>query len=80
VQRVRLIFCLWTVVLCSAAFFCVPVRADKLKLTPEALAVADQIYSGDFEGGRLAALRLQDEQPEHPIGYLLEAEALWWKI
>jgi tetratricopeptide (TPR) repeat protein len=80
VQRVRLIFCLWTVVLCSAAFFCAPVRADKLKLTPETLAVADQIYSGDFEGGRQAALRLQESQPEHPVGYLLEAEALWWKI
>jgi tetratricopeptide (TPR) repeat protein len=80
VQRVRLIFYLWTIVLCSAAFFCAPVRADKLTLPPEALAAADQIYSGDFEGGRLAALRLQDEQPEHPIGYLLEAEALWWKI
>jgi tetratricopeptide (TPR) repeat protein len=80
VQRVRLIFYLWMVVLCSATFLCAPVRADKLKLTPEALAVSDQIYSGDFEGGRQAALRLQEQQPEHPIGYLLEAEALWWKI
>jgi tetratricopeptide (TPR) repeat protein len=62
------------------AFFCAPARADKLTLTPEALAVADQIYSGDLEGGRAAALRLQEQQPQHPIGYLLEAEALWWKI
>jgi tetratricopeptide (TPR) repeat protein len=80
VQRVRLIFCLWAISLFSGALFCAPVRADKLKLAPEALAAADQIYSGDFEGGRQAALRLEDEQPEHPIGYLLEAEALWWKI
>jgi tetratricopeptide (TPR) repeat protein len=80
VQRVRLIFCRWTMVLCSGAVFCAPVRADKLRLAPEALAVADQIYSGDFEGGRQAALRLEQEQPEHPIGYLLEAEALWWRI
>lgn len=79
-QRVRLIFYLGTIALCSAAFFCAPVRADKLTIPPEALTAADQIYSGDFEGGRQAALRLQDEQPEHPIGYLLEAEALWWKI
>jgi tetratricopeptide (TPR) repeat protein len=80
VQRVRVISYLWAILFCSVAFFCAPARADKLKLTPEALAAADQIYSGDFEGGRQAALRLQDEQPEHPIGYLLEAEALWWKI
>src|SRR3984893_10145839 len=68
------------VLLCSAVFVCAPARADKLTPTPEALAVADQIYSGDFEGGRAAALRLQEQQPQDPIGYLLEAEALWWKI
>jgi tetratricopeptide (TPR) repeat protein len=66
--------------LCSAAFVCPSARADRLALTPDALAVADQIYSGDFEGGRLAALLLQERQPQHPIGYLLEAEALWWEI
>ena len=57
-----------------------PARADKLSLTPEALAAAERIYSGDFEGGRIAALDLQELQPQHPIGYALEAEALWWKI
>src|SRR5258706_12817016 len=57
-----------------------PACVDKLSVSPEALAVADQIYSGDFEGGREAASRLQEQQPQHPIGYLLEAEALWWKI
>ena len=66
--------------LCGAAFFCAPVRADKLQVSPEVIAAADQIYSGDLEGGREAAQRLQEERPEHPIGYLLEAEALWWKI
>jgi tetratricopeptide (TPR) repeat protein len=68
------------IVLCSAAFVCAPAHADKLTVMPEALAAADQIYSGDFEGGRAAALRLQEQQPKHPVGYLLEAEALWWKI
>ncbi len=79
-QRFRIISWVWAISLCSAAFLCAPVRADKLRVTPEALAAADQIYSGDLEGGREAALRLQLERPEHPIGYLLEAEALWWKI
>ena len=73
-------FYIWTVVLFAAEFCSGPVRAEKLKLTPEAAATADQIYSGDFEGGRQAALRLQDAQHDHPIGYLLEAEALWWNI
>ena len=79
-QQVRIVFYVWAIFFCSAAFFCAPVRADKLLLTPEVLVAADQIYSGDLEGGRQAALRLQQEQPEQPIGYLLEAEALWWKI
>lgn len=80
VQRVRIISYVWTISLCSAGFFCAPARADKLRLPPEVIAAADQIYSGDLEGGREAALHLQQERPEHPIGYLLEAEALWWKI
>ncbi len=66
--------------LCCAGLFCTAARGDRLQVDPQVIAIADQIYSGDFEGGRAAALRLQEEQPEHPIGYLLEAEALWWKI
>jgi tetratricopeptide (TPR) repeat protein len=66
--------------LCCASFFCANARAQELRVPPEVTAAADRIYSGDFEGGRAAALSLQEEQPEHPIGYLLEGEALWWKI
>jgi tetratricopeptide (TPR) repeat protein len=80
VQRVRISSYILAIYLCGAGPLCAPARADKLQVPPEALAVADQIYSGDFEGGREAALRLEQERPEHPIGYLLEAEALWWKI
>lgn len=79
-QRVRVISYLCAVSLCSAALFSAQLRADKLDVPPEVIAAADQIYSGDFEAGREAALRVQQERPEHPIGYLLEAEALWWKI
>ena len=79
-QRLRIISYAWAVFLCCAAFLCAPAHADKLRITPEISAAADQIFSGDLEGGRQAALRLQQEQPEHPIGYLLEAEAIWWKI
>ena len=71
---------IWAISFCLAILFCAPVRADKLRMAPEALAAADQIYSGNLEEGRKAALRLQQEQPDHPIGYLLEAEALWWSI
>jgi hypothetical protein len=80
VQRVRGISHVWAIFVCGAAFFCAPLLADQLQVTPEVLAAADQIYSGDLEGGRQAALRLQQEQPQHPIGYLFEAEAIWWRM
>jgi len=63
-----------------SAFYGVASRAEKLPLAAPASSVMDKIYSGDTEGALDDALRIQQEQPEHPIGYVLEAEALWWKI
>ena len=62
------------------ALYGVVARAEKLPLSAPAASVIDKIYSGDTQGALEDALRIQQEQPEHPIGYLLEAEALWWKI
>jgi tetratricopeptide (TPR) repeat protein len=55
-------------------------RAEKLHLPPGAISAVDQIYAGDLLGGREAAAQLEREQPEHPLGYLIEAEAIWWTI
>jgi len=57
-----------------------PARASKLTLPPEAPAILDKIYSFDLDGAIEAAKRMQQEQPNHPLGYLLETEALWWRI
>lgn len=78
-QRVRIIFYI-TIASWCATSLCPPAHADKLLISADALAAGDQIYSGDLEGGRRAALDLQDKHPDDPIGYLLEAEALWWNI
>ena len=58
----------------------VPAGGRGLDLPPAARAVMDQIYSGDLSVALEGARRLQQERPEHPLGYLLEAEALWWRI
>lgn len=79
-ERGRVIWRVFAILLSSAVLSCAPVYADKLRASSEVIATANQIYSGDLEGGRKAALRVQEEQPKHPIGYLLEAEALWWRI
>jgi tetratricopeptide (TPR) repeat protein len=55
-------------------------RAAKLSAPPATLAVLEKIYSGDTESALAEARRMQQEQPEHPLGYLLEGEALWWRI
>jgi tetratricopeptide (TPR) repeat protein len=57
-----------------------PARAAKLVVPGETPAILDKIYSFDLPGAIEDARRMQAEQPEHPLGYLLEAEALWWRI
>jgi len=55
-------------------------RASQLSLPPEAPAILDKIYSFDLEGAQEAAKQLQKERPDHPLGYLLESDALWWRF
>jgi tetratricopeptide (TPR) repeat protein len=57
-----------------------PAPASNLTLPPETPAILDKIYSFDLEGAVEAAKRMEQERPNHPLGYLLEAEALWWRI
>ena len=57
-----------------------PARASHLSLPPETSGILTQIYSFDLDGAAEAARRMQKERPEHPLGYLLEAESLWWEI
>jgi tetratricopeptide (TPR) repeat protein len=67
-------------VLCSMEFLIPETRAAKLSAPPAASAVINKIYSGNAESAIDDARRMQQEQPEHPLGYLLEGEALWWSI
>src|SRR6266581_3001644 len=67
--------CLFTL-----AFLVMPAAASRLTLPPEAPAILDQIYSFDLDGAAEAAKHMEQERPNHPLGYLLEAEALWWRI
>jgi tetratricopeptide (TPR) repeat protein len=55
-------------------------QPSHITLPPEAPAILDKIYSFDLQGAVEAAKRMQGERPNHPLGYLLETEALWWRI
>lgn len=52
----------------------------KLSLPANTTAILDQIYSGHGEQALPDIHRLEQEMPDDPLGYLLEAEAEWWKI
>jgi hypothetical protein len=56
-----------------------PVRAGKISLPPEAMQAMDKIYAHDPDAAILIARGVQRAEPDHPLGYFLEAEALWWK-
>src|SRR5882762_7204215 len=66
--------------LLATSSFAAPAGSRKLTVPPETPAILDQIYSFDIAGAVEAAKRMEQEHPDHPLGYLLEAEALWWRI
>jgi len=63
----------------AALLMAAPARAGGLTLSPEAAHALDQIYSGDPDAGIATARHIESEQPQSPVGYLLESEAQWWK-
>jgi hypothetical protein len=65
--------------LLAASWFAPLARAGGLMLSPEAAHTLDQIYSGDPDAAILTAHNIEREQPQSPVGYLLESEAQWWK-
>ena len=66
----------------AVAFLLLPAasHAGKINPSPDVKEGLRRMYSGDTSGAIEIAHRVQREQPQHPIGYLLEANALWWKI
>lgn len=72
----------WTLVLfLSSITFFVPVgRAGDISIPPGAALAMDKIYGGEPDSAIPTARQLEEAQPDHPLGYLLEAEADWWKM
>jgi tetratricopeptide (TPR) repeat protein len=58
----------------------IPARTSSISLPPETSAILEKIYSFDLEGAVQDAKHMEQERPNHPLGFLLEAEALWWRI
>lgn len=78
VTRRGILICLLLMIL--ALFLPHEARAEKLVLPEGAEATLGKIYSFDLDGAINDAKHLQNEHPDHPLGFLLEAEARWWRI
>jgi hypothetical protein len=55
-------------------------RAAGLDLPPAAERGLNLLYSGQSEAALREFRQIETDQPAHPLGYLLEAEARWWQI
>ncbi|MFZ0818905.1 MAG: hypothetical protein WAM91_02470 [Candidatus Acidiferrales bacterium] len=79
-QFTRRVAC--AILLCCAVG--APVRraqvTHRLSLPQEGRDGLDALYRGDMDAAIEHARRVQAAQADSPIGYLLEADARWWKI
>ncbi len=71
----RALLCLATVFLCASEG-----RTSQLNLPPEATEAIQLMYLGKTDQAIVLAHHLEAARPEHPLGYLIEADVLWWKI
>lgn len=54
--------------------------AGKLDLPSNTTSILDHIYSGRRDLALTEIHEMEEKSPDDPLGYLLEAEADWWKI
>jgi hypothetical protein len=64
----------------AAAFLSADLHAAELNIPPDAHAAIDLMYQGKPQEAITLAHKLESAQPDHPLGYLIEADILWWNI
>jgi hypothetical protein len=68
------------VLLAAVLLFAGAGRASQLNLPPEATQAIRLMYLGKTGEAIALARQLEAARPEHPLGYLIEADVLWWRI
>lgn len=66
-------------VVCLAFACSPPAHATGVTLPPQAMQALDLIYGGDPDAAIAIAHEMEQARPDHPLGYLIESEAKWWK-
>jgi len=57
-----------------------PAELDELQARQYAARGLDLIMDGDLDRATEIFRQIEREDPQSPLGYLLEADALWWRI
>src|ERR1700675_1810783 len=72
---------LFLLALAACAYFC-PLQAcaSELDIPPDATKAINLMYLGKPEAAVALPHKLEVARPEHPRGYLIEADVLWWNI
>jgi tetratricopeptide (TPR) repeat protein len=55
-------------------------NAPRLWVSPDAISALDKIYDGNSGAAIELSRRMQMENPDQPLGFLIEAEAKWWDM
>jgi hypothetical protein len=71
----RVLFCLAVALIAAGE-----AHASQLNIPPEATEAIQLMYSGKTDQAVALARKLEAARLEHPLGYLIEADILWWKI
>jgi predicted Zn-dependent protease len=74
----RVFFCL--AVAAFATFLPGEAHASGLDIPPDAKQAIHLMYLGKTEEAIALAHKLEAARPDHPLGYLIEADVLWWNI
>jgi hypothetical protein len=85
-RRIRLpnlagVILLWVAVSCGTVkFACGAGKAEEAANREIAVRGMDKLMDGDLAAATEIFRQIQKADPESPLGYLLEADANWWKI
>jgi tetratricopeptide (TPR) repeat protein len=74
----RVFFCL--AMAACALFLPRQASASELDIPSDAKQAIDLMYQGKTQEAIALAHKLEDARPDHPLGYLIEADILWWNI
>jgi tetratricopeptide (TPR) repeat protein len=74
----RVFFCL--AMAAWALFLPRQASASELDIPSDAKQAIDLMYQGKTKEAIALAHKLEDARPDHPLGYLIEADILWWNI